>query len=148
MEIGSADVTTPSIQLNCSSASTSQELECSSTHQSNSSASDGPDLLSEGSTASQLSLSTPQLTEEETKAIIENLFSSTQIDRMHHFHKCWNTGCNRISKEEMDHVEMTKKKDCFQHKWLVQEGGMLLSPNWYQVACLCWEKRDVLLTLP
>lgn len=46
-------------------------------------------------------------------------------------------GCNRISKEEMDHVEMTKKKDCFQHKWLVQEGGMLLSPNWYQVACLC-----------
>lgn len=88
MEIGSADVTTPSIQLNCSSASTSQELECSSTHQSNSSASDGPALLSEGSTASQLSLSTPQLTEEETKAIIENLFSSTQIDRMHHFHKC------------------------------------------------------------
>ena len=37
---------------------------------------------------------------------------------MHHFHKCQNTGCNRILKEEMDRVKMTKKKDRFQHEWL------------------------------
>ena len=115
MEVESADVTTASTQLNSNSASTRQELECSST-QSNSSASDGPALLSKGSTASQLSA--PQLTEEETKAIIENLFSSTRIDKMHHFHKCRNTGCNRISKEEVDHVKMTKKNSRFQHEWL------------------------------
>lgn len=36
---------------------------------------------------------------------------------MHHFHNR-NTGCNGISKEEMDRVKMTKKKDPFQHEWL------------------------------
>ena len=105
MEVVSAHVTTPSTQLNSSSASTSQELECNSIDQLNGSASSGPALLSEGSTA--LQLSAPQLPEEET-----------QIDKMDHFHKCRNTGCNGISKEEMEHVKMKKKKDRFQHKWL------------------------------
>ena len=112
MEVVSTDVTTPSTQLNSSSASTSQELECSSIHQLSGSASSDPALHNEGSTALQI------LTEEETNAIVENLFSSAQIDKMHHFHKCRNMGCNGISKEEMDRVKMTKKKDRFQHEWL------------------------------
>ena len=121
MEVVSTDVTTQSsTQINSSSnqttASTSQELECSSIHQLSGSASSGPALLSEDSTA--LQSSAPQLPEDETNRIIENLFSSAQIDKMHHFHKCRNTGCNGISKEEMDRVKMTKKKDRFQHEWL------------------------------
>ena len=86
MEVVSTDVTTPSTQLNSSSASTSQQLECSSIHQLSGSASSDPALHNEGSTA--LQMSAPQLTEEETNAIVENLFSSAQIDKMHHFHKC------------------------------------------------------------
>lgn len=112
------DVTTQnSTQIHSSSnQATIQELESSSIHQISGSDSSGPALLSENSTA--MPSSAPQLPEDETNRILENLFSPAQIDKMHHFHKCRNTGCNGISKEEVDQVKMTKRKDRFQHEWL------------------------------
>lgn len=60
-------------------ASTSREMECSSIHQLSGTVSSGPALLSEDGTA--LQSSAPQLPEDETNKIIENLFSSQQISK-------------------------------------------------------------------
>lgn len=114
-------------------ASTLQELECSSTHQLSGTVSSGPALLSDDGTALQSSAS--QLPEDEANRIIENLFSSEQISKMHHFHKCRNTGCTGISNEEMIRVKMTKKKDRFQHEWLFRRETCFCSKSgiWWLV---------------
>lgn len=77
----------------------------------------------------------PQLSEDDTNRIIENLFSPAQIDKMHSFHKCRNMGCNGISKEEWVRVKMAKKKDCFQHEWLFRRETCFCSQTgmWYLV---------------
>ena len=129
------DVTTQnSTQIHSSSnQATIQELESSSIHQISGSDSSGPALLSENSTA--MPSSAPQLPEDETNRILENLFSPAQIDKMHHFHKCRNTGCNGISKEVVDRVKMTKRKDRFQHEWLFRRETCVCSQTgiWWLV---------------
>ena len=104
-------------------------MEVASTGQTSGTVSSGPALLSE------VQSSAPQLPEEETKRIIQNLFLSAQISKMHHFHKCRNTGCNGISNEELFRVKMTKKKDRFQHEWLFRRETCLCSQSgiWWLV---------------
>lgn len=94
-----------------------QELECSSIEQVSDTVSGDPSqplLTDKGGTA--LQSSAPQQPKEDTNRIIENLFSSEQISKMHHFHKCRNTGCNGFSNEEEVFIKMIKKKDRFQHE--------------------------------
>ena len=78
---------------------------------------------------SEVQSSAPQLPEEETMKIIQNLFSPAQISKMRHFHKCRNTGYNGISNEELFRVKMMKKKDRFQHEWLFKRETCLCSQS-------------------
>ena len=98
----------PSHQPSSATVSATQEL---GSHLLSGPVSSGPALVNEKTTMP--TTNAPQLSENDTNRIIENLFSPAQIDKMHNFHKYISTGCNGISKEELDRVKMTKGEIVF-----------------------------------
>ena len=115
-------------QPSSATASATQELV---SHLLSGPVSSAPALVSEKTTVS--TTSAPQLSENDRNTIIENLFSPAQIDKMHNFHKCRSTGCNGISKEELDWVKMSKRRDRFQHEWLFRRETSFCSQTG-----ICW----------
>ena len=121
-------------QLPSTTVSHTQELGSSVLSRSVSS---GPALVSAKATSPP---GAPQLSEDDTNKIIENLFKLAQIDKMHNFYRCRSTGCPGISKEALDSLKMTKKRDLFQHEWLFRKETSFCSQT--GIWCLVYVENE------
>ena len=101
------------------------------------SVSSGPALVSAEATSPS---GAPQLPEDDTNKIIENLFTPAQMDKMHYLYRCRSTGCTGISKEEQDRLKMTKKRDRFHHEWLFRKETSFCSQT--GIWCLVYVENE------
>ena len=65
---------------------------------------------------------------------------ASQMDKMHYFYRCRSTGCTGISKEELDRLKMTKKRDRFQHQWLFKKETSFCSQT--GIWCLVYVENE------